>query len=152
MLTEALSARGVQVERPVELTAFGQDGSGVCATLRHQDGTEHLAEAAYLIGCDGARSTVRRALGIPMEGESHGVQWQTADIRIDWEHDGQYMLLHFSENGFAFIMPVDDGRWRLALGVQGVRVDKAEDLALEYMQDLLTNKLPLTPACTMPAG
>lgn len=54
-----------------ELASFEQDGDGVRATWR--DTTSdiiHEIRARYLVGADGARSTVREQLGIRMEGVS----------------------------------------------------------------------------------
>src|SRR5688572_2833313 len=50
-----------------ELTHFEQDAEGVTATLRGANG-ETQVRARYLIAADGARSPVRRALGIAMHG------------------------------------------------------------------------------------
>ena len=50
-----------------EMVRFEQDANGVTATLRH-DGHETQVRAQYLIAADGARSPVRRALGISMRG------------------------------------------------------------------------------------
>jgi 3-(3-hydroxy-phenyl)propionate hydroxylase len=40
-------------------------------------------EAAYLLGCDGGRSTVRERLGIPVEGESLPVKFSLIDLAMD---------------------------------------------------------------------
>ncbi len=50
-----------------ELIRFEQDESGVTATVRDAGG-ETEVRAQYLIAADGARSPVRRALGVPMHG------------------------------------------------------------------------------------
>jgi 2-polyprenyl-6-methoxyphenol hydroxylase-like FAD-dependent oxidoreductase len=50
-----------------ELTGFEQDETGVTATLSRTDG-ETRVRARYLIAADGARSCVREALSIPMQG------------------------------------------------------------------------------------
>lgn len=50
-----------------EMVRFEQDATGVTATLRH-DNRETQVRAQYLIAADGARSPVRRALGISMRG------------------------------------------------------------------------------------
>jgi hypothetical protein len=59
----------VQVRFGCELVAFSQDADGVTAQVRHSDGTSGVVRAAYLVGCDGGSSTVRRQLGIKLEGE-----------------------------------------------------------------------------------
>ncbi|HKT20081.1 MAG TPA: FAD-dependent monooxygenase [Stellaceae bacterium] len=52
------------------LQSFTQDADGVTATLIDLDsGQEERIAARYLAGCDGAQSTVRRGLGIALEGK-----------------------------------------------------------------------------------
>jgi 2-polyprenyl-6-methoxyphenol hydroxylase-like FAD-dependent oxidoreductase len=49
-------------------TDLRQEPGGTVATaLEGGTGTRHLIEAGYLAGCDGAHSTVRRCLGVPVE-------------------------------------------------------------------------------------
>jgi 2-polyprenyl-6-methoxyphenol hydroxylase-like FAD-dependent oxidoreductase len=53
------------------LTGFEQNESGVTAELEEAaSGKKETIGCDYLVGCDGARSTVRRALGIRYEGEA----------------------------------------------------------------------------------
>ncbi|MDO8964899.1 MAG: FAD-dependent monooxygenase, partial [Coriobacteriia bacterium] len=52
----------VEIVGSCGVDAFEQDSSGVTVTLKTDDGTA-LVRAENLIGADGARSTVRRALG-----------------------------------------------------------------------------------------
>jgi 2-polyprenyl-6-methoxyphenol hydroxylase-like FAD-dependent oxidoreductase len=59
LLEEHLNTLGVQVERSVELTRFAASTDQVVSTLRHTDGREEALETTWLIGCDGAHSTVR---------------------------------------------------------------------------------------------
>ncbi|MFG1963327.1 FAD-dependent monooxygenase [Nonomuraea sp. NPDC049028] len=55
---------GVEIRRGRELTSFTQDESGVTLEL---DGGEQL-RTRYLVGCDGAHSTVRKQAGIGFPG------------------------------------------------------------------------------------
>jgi 2-polyprenyl-6-methoxyphenol hydroxylase-like FAD-dependent oxidoreductase len=50
-----------------ELVRFEQDATGVTATVRDAGG-ERQVRAQYVIAADGARSPVRRALGVGMDG------------------------------------------------------------------------------------
>ncbi|MFI0897246.1 FAD-dependent monooxygenase [Streptomyces sp. NPDC020983] len=58
---------GAEVRRGHELTALEQDGDGVTVTVRH-DGGDYRLRAAYLVGADGGRSSVRKLAGIPFVG------------------------------------------------------------------------------------
>lgn len=55
---------GVPVYRGTEVTGFGQDDGGVDVAL----GDGRRLRAAYLVGCDGGRSLVRKAAGIAFPG------------------------------------------------------------------------------------
>ena len=62
LLIDRLAEAGVQVERQTELVTFEETAAGVRACLQRADGGTDTCEAAYLAGCDGARSTVREGL------------------------------------------------------------------------------------------
>lgn len=65
ILRNRLAELGVRVEQGVELLDFHQDSDGVTARL----GTGTV-RAAFLVGADGGRSTVRKALGVEFAGET----------------------------------------------------------------------------------
>lgn len=59
-----------KVEFSARVTSLTQSGDGVEIDVATADGTRTIA-GSYLIGCDGGRSTVRKALGIEFEGYTH---------------------------------------------------------------------------------
>ncbi|SDT63998.1 FAD-dependent monooxygenase [Actinoplanes derwentensis] len=65
--TSELLADGVPVEFGVGVGDFTQNSDGVQVTLD----TGEIVDARYLVGADGGRSTIRKILGIPFEGETH---------------------------------------------------------------------------------
>ncbi|MBS7541561.1 FAD-dependent monooxygenase [Ancylobacter oerskovii] len=81
ILAEHLARHGIGIERGVELVGLVQDGEGVEATFA--DGS--AARFSHVVGCDGAHSAVRRALGIPFEGEAWPMAFMLGDVRIDWD-------------------------------------------------------------------
>ena len=58
----------VAVRYGCELVDFTQDAHGVTVTARLADGSEETLRCAWLVGCDGGASTVRKQLGIKLEG------------------------------------------------------------------------------------
>jgi 2-polyprenyl-6-methoxyphenol hydroxylase-like FAD-dependent oxidoreductase len=52
-----------------ELLSFTQDQSGVTATVRDTGGATSEITAQYMVGCDGGTSTVRKQLGIALQGD-----------------------------------------------------------------------------------
>ena len=77
-LTAMASARlwfGLQLEE------FHQDDDGVTLTVRSPDSRRRLITARYVIGADGAHSTIRGAMGVAMDGpddlaEFHRIEFQ----------------------------------------------------------------------------
>ena len=79
MLGAWVSDLGVEVRRGCELTGFTETDDGVVARFEGPDGPLEDT-AAYLVGCDGGRSTVRRLAGIAFPGESATRGLYLADV------------------------------------------------------------------------
>lgn len=64
-----------------ELIGFAQDATGVTARVRRSGAEEeHSIRAAYQVGADGARSFVRKQLGIGLVGSSFSERWLILDL------------------------------------------------------------------------
>ncbi len=114
LLGQQLASVGAQVERGVELLDFVQDNAGVTATLRRPEGTEETLRTRYLVGCDGARSTVRHGLGIDFEGYTEPQICLLADARIEGGAlDPASIYLWWQNGGTAALFPVENGIWRI---------------------------------------
>ncbi|MDX8501537.1 FAD-dependent monooxygenase [Mesorhizobium sp. VK4C] len=105
VLITHLERAGVEVERNTELVAFEDEGDAVVATLSHEGRTETVS-AAYLAGCDGARSTVRHGLNIGFPGGTYEQAFYVADVRGRGEITRNGMDTTISTYGFAIVMPV----------------------------------------------
>jgi 3-(3-hydroxy-phenyl)propionate hydroxylase len=77
---EALPSVDLRFEH--ELTSLEQTGDGVVvhALDRRRDETVEVT-CRYLLGCDGGRSTVRRLLGVPLDGATFQ-QWLVVDAAV----------------------------------------------------------------------
>ncbi|MFE1927030.1 FAD-dependent monooxygenase [Streptomyces asoensis] len=84
LLEEYVAGLGTRVERGTELLSFTQDDGGVTARLRTASGTDEEVRAGYLIGCDGAHSTVRKGLGLTFEGAAFDEEYMLGDVEADW--------------------------------------------------------------------
>lgn len=62
------------------LEGFRQDERGIAVHVHGPDGRLFEVEAKYLVGCDGAASTVRQTLGIALEGSSFSERWLIVDL------------------------------------------------------------------------
>lgn len=78
ILRTALAAQGVEVEFGMTLTSFTDHGSSV--TAEFADGSR--ISTAYLVGCDGGRSTVRKQLGVGFAGSTDTARAMLADVDV----------------------------------------------------------------------
>ena len=113
LLAARLAELGVSVERDRELTGFTADDAGVSATLRHGDGIEEVVRAAYLAGCDGARSVVRHQLGIDFPGYTEPASFLLCDAPIDGAIDPASIYIWWHRGGTVALFPIHDGVWRV---------------------------------------
>ncbi|WP_448808570.1 FAD-dependent monooxygenase [Agromyces bauzanensis] len=67
LLERRATGHGARISRGQEVICFTQDDGGVAVEVRHGDAL-HQVEARYLVGCDGARSLVRKQAGIGFPG------------------------------------------------------------------------------------
>ncbi|GBQ62753.1 2-polyprenyl-6-methoxyphenol hydroxylase [Ameyamaea chiangmaiensis NBRC 103196] len=81
VLRDRLAELGSRVDFGMELTAFESDAQGVTAHVTNGD-TVTTLRAAWLVGTDGGRSTVRRLAGIDFPGRTLGVRALVADVAL----------------------------------------------------------------------
>ena len=62
---------------------FAQDDAGVTLDIQVADGVRKRIRAAFLVGCDGGRSSIRKFLNIPFEGSTDPNRWIVVDIADD---------------------------------------------------------------------
>lgn len=62
---------------------FTQTDQHVTVSVRTPEGMVRQIACAYMLACDGGKSSIRRMLGIPMEGTTFAQKW----LVVDCEHD-----------------------------------------------------------------
>lgn len=87
-VTEELLAKhavelGVTIVRGVTAKTVTQRDWGVEVGVTDTEGTRSTVTGAYLVGCDGGRSTVREELGIAFEGHGPTFTGVVADVVLD---------------------------------------------------------------------
>ncbi|WP_422418800.1 FAD-dependent monooxygenase [Pseudomonas sp. GZD-222] len=132
LLIERLQALGVEVERETELLGFTQDSHGISAKLCHAGGLEEHCEASYLAGCDGARSTVRKALGVGFPGGTYQQVFYVADVQASGPALNGELHVDLDEADFLAVFPLaGSGRARLIGTVRDERAEHPDQLRFE---------------------
>jgi 2-polyprenyl-6-methoxyphenol hydroxylase-like FAD-dependent oxidoreductase len=128
LLAERLAELGGRVEREVKLVALAQDDAGVTATLERGGGAQETDRVSWLVGCDGAHSTTRHALGLSFEGLPYEESFVLADLRIAWELPDDEAHAFLSPEGVVAAFPLPHGRWRV-VGQASLPEPTFEDVA-----------------------
>jgi 2-polyprenyl-6-methoxyphenol hydroxylase-like FAD-dependent oxidoreductase len=79
LLIDRLTALGIAVERGVQLLDYREEKDEVVARLATPEGEEEC-HASYLMGSDGARSSVRRIMDIGFPGGTYDQVFYVADV------------------------------------------------------------------------
>lgn len=127
VLLEAARASGVAVHFAHELTGFSQDPAGVTIRVNSQ-GESKQFRGSYLVGCDGAHSTVREQFGWPLEGKTYPSRIMLADVRLpDERGDVPFPRLAPQRRGVLASIRFESRTWRI---ISTVDPEEADEVAL----------------------
>lgn len=146
ILAAEAQRRGISVERKVRLVELHQDAEGVTSTLEHADGDadtrSESVRSRWIIGADGAHSTVRKQLSLPFEGDTYEQRVIQADVRVDWDfrHADDEVVAFIGPNGLLGCFPLPgEHRYRV---LTFLNADQVMEPTLETFQRLLDERGP----------
>lgn len=113
ILEQNLQKLGINIEWNVELLSFNQDKQFVKCLVKDQYGSsEYIAD--YLIGADGAHSTVRHCAGISFKGKSYENEWFLADIQHERViNNSQVNIFLFPNQKLIVLIPIKQNLMRV---------------------------------------
>jgi 2-polyprenyl-6-methoxyphenol hydroxylase-like FAD-dependent oxidoreductase len=89
-----------------------QNDDSIEVTVRREAVPDSI-RASYVVGCDGAHSSVRGSLGVALEGKTHPERFLLADVTLDTPLDRSGTHVFVSTSGVLGIMPMPGGGFRL---------------------------------------
>ncbi|KAI1382002.1 FAD binding domain-containing protein [Hypoxylon crocopeplum] len=140
-LDECLAEHGFGVERGLEAKSIVQDSEGVTVTLSNPNGAEETVRAKYVVGADGAHSSVRRAAkGLTFQGAAYPQDFILCDAhirnsKISWDRFSLCM-----GKGSLAVFPLKDGTCRVVASRMGPKPEA--DPTLEDFQTMLSQLHP----------
>lgn len=111
LLSQRLAELGVPVEWGVRCEGFSDQGDRVFAHL--SGAATGLIEVAYLIGCDGAHSNTRKAIGAGFPGGSYPQRFFVADVEGQGAAFNGQMHVSLGAKDVAMIFGMGEGRARV---------------------------------------
>src|SRR5579884_48327 len=120
------------------LRSLQQDEDGVLATVVNEQGEQRQIRASYALGCDGARSVVRAAIGVHYEGTSDsrpnfGLVFRAPGLAERQPHGPavHYWVLNPARPGVMGRMDMEDQWWAIVNGVPA-EIGQADPYSLIY--------------------
>jgi 3-(3-hydroxy-phenyl)propionate hydroxylase len=129
LLADWVRDLGVPILRGREVEGFAQDDDGVDVEV---SGGRRL-RARYVVGCDGGRSRVRKAAGIPFPGLDPSTSWMIAEVAM--EQEPELGFRHDSTGTHALGRAADDQLIRVLLTEREVHHSSAP--GMEDLRDAL---------------
>ncbi len=144
ILEERLNQWGRSVERGLALTGLSQERDSVVAEL--SDGS--LCSPRWVVGCDGAHSAVRKALGLPFEGERYPLTFVLGDVVLGWDrpHGDTWKIVALEDGEVRNVLAAiplagAKGRYRISLSAPP-DWDPVDRPSLELLTELARPMLP----------
>jgi 2-polyprenyl-6-methoxyphenol hydroxylase-like FAD-dependent oxidoreductase len=142
LLIERLNELEVEVERCTELAGFEDDGQEIRVTLCKSDGSQEVCTAAYLAGCDGARSKTRELLNVGFPGGTYDHLFYVADVEaVGAPMDGA-LHVDLDDADFLAVFPLRGARRARLIGsVRDAAAKDSEHLKFADVQDRAIHNL-----------
>jgi 2-polyprenyl-6-methoxyphenol hydroxylase-like FAD-dependent oxidoreductase len=138
LLEDWVAERGVPVHRGNEVVGLEQGPDTVTVTVRTPTGTSRL-RATYVVGCDGARSAVRKLAGIGFPGTPSAVYTLLADAELARPDDLPFGVTR-GAGGSVFVIP-RPGYVRIVVKDPDPPADRDEPVSLPRFQSVLDEVL-----------
>ncbi|MEV4516316.1 FAD-dependent monooxygenase [Dactylosporangium sp. NPDC049525] len=146
VLLDALKSRPqAHVRFATELVEVLDHGDTIEVGLRpagSEGPSREFLPAAWVLGCDGGRSTVRELCGIAMNGVSHNDLWLVVDT-IEDPHDERYGMHRGTPERPTVIVPGRDGRCRYEFRLYDGEAVKGDQPSFELVSKLIAPYRPL---------
>ncbi|SEG35085.1 3-(3-hydroxy-phenyl)propionate hydroxylase [Actinacidiphila yanglinensis] len=127
---------GVRVRYASPLTGVRQDEEGVTIELGGAQEAGATLRARYLVGCDGGRSTVRKAAGIAFPGTSATMTAMIGDVELpDLPED--YIWVRRRPGGDFSVISFEPGWYRVITSEYDRVPDRDEPATFEQLRDSL---------------
>jgi 2-polyprenyl-6-methoxyphenol hydroxylase-like FAD-dependent oxidoreductase len=135
LLEHRALASGALIRRGVEMQDLRQDGDGVDVLT-----TTGPVRARYVVGTDGVRSSVRRALGSPFPGRTVARSVMLADVRLA-QQPSDVITADADGETFGFVAPFGDGWYRVIAWSRARQLPDDAPVELEEVREAFSQAL-----------
>jgi 2-polyprenyl-6-methoxyphenol hydroxylase-like FAD-dependent oxidoreductase len=141
LLGEVLAQRGIAIQWNTELVGLAQEPDRVRATVQQPGGSRREITAAWVAGCDGAKSAVRGLSGIAFQGAPYEHVFFVADAQVTGPMTPGELNVYLKRAGFHLFFPMrGNDHWRI-VGIVPPDLRGRDDLALDDVVPSITREV-----------
>jgi 2-polyprenyl-6-methoxyphenol hydroxylase-like FAD-dependent oxidoreductase len=131
LLLDYLTQHACPVYWNTTLVTLKQQPGYAVANIKNDEG-EYELKCDWVVGADGAHSTVRKQLGITFTGDTYPHYFYLADVKIDAPFlDGNYIQLYLAKNGISGFFPMPEKDEYRIIGNLPPQFENVKDTPLE---------------------
>ncbi|MGG3624931.1 FAD-dependent monooxygenase [Bacillus gobiensis] len=136
ILYNYLMKQNYDVEWETKLLEIEQDANGT--TVIVQKGIEKTANirTKYIVGCDGAHSTVRHQLGLNFEGVTIQQNFSLVDLKVEWELPYNESYAFVDRGKFIAFFPMKDGKHRILM-TSDIGAKEHSEVSIEEIEQMI---------------
>jgi len=137
MLIDHLAKMKKEVKWQTEFLHLEQKVGGVAVELRLPCGYVATKKYAWVVGCDGGHSMVRKNAGIPFDGHKAPEHFILADVTFKEDLPRDQAMIHWHPKGETLFLPFGEKTFRVIL--EG---ESEEQLSQEAWQEIVGERAP----------
>lgn len=139
ILINRLLTYDVEIERQTKLLNLTKVAEGIEVEIENDRGKKEKLFTPYLIGCDGAKSQVRKLLNIEFNRTGKPHHYLLADAVIFWERKPDAYRIFLNEKGLVTIIPIRDNRYRIICDLKEEKV--AHEISPSFFKQKVKERL-----------
>jgi 2-polyprenyl-6-methoxyphenol hydroxylase-like FAD-dependent oxidoreductase len=142
ILINYLHQHDVSINRGEELITVDNGADRVSVTCRDDEGRTSTLTGHFLVGCDGARSTVRRQLGVSYAGKTEQKTFYVADVRIQSELiNKKEGYINLTAGGFVLLFGLEGNQHYRIIGVLPDELDRKAGTVFADLRQYIKKQL-----------
>lgn len=131
ILADRLAELGGTIRRGVQVVDLVPEDDGYLVTLE-EEGAQVTRHYDYVLGCDGANSTVRSKLEILFPVSDYDMHFAMCDAVIDWPgHSGRWQYI-VDEYNFMILIPLSGDSHRIVIKLDGLGDRRRRWIAADF--------------------
>lgn len=112
ILEDVLTELGVTVERNMKFDSFIEGKDEIISSVNQIE-----VRSKYLVGCDGAKSQVRKSLGLSFGGGTYESEFLLADTKVSWDLPEDRIQLFLGDTHLGLFMPLKGSEYSRVITV-----------------------------------